>query len=347
MIIDVIRTASFIEIEREQRLPFPGQVLVKEGQGVQPGDVLAEAEVVSNVVMLDIAKGLGLSPEETTPCLMRDISENLEQGDVIAQYERTLTRLFRAPVGGKIINYQNGQLAFATGMAKINVKADMIGFVKEIIPEYGAVLSSHGSLIQGVWGNGQTSKGRLQMLEVTLADADLNTFAPDQILISRNCMDKVGLDSCREQQLSGLLVGSLAADLISDARQMPFPVIVLQGFGEISSANDIFDVFRLNNGALASINAHPTDIYKGVRPEVVIPQDAGEKERELGFRKKLEVGDQVRIISGKAISQVGKIVNCLEKDQVFDNGLFLPAAVVKLSSLEKVKVPQQSLIVIG
>jgi hypothetical protein len=53
------------------------------------------------------------------------------------------------------------------------------------------------------------------------------------------------------------------------------------------------------------------------------------------------------MISGKAIYQTGKVVELLETGQVFENGLTLPAAIVKLQSLEKIKVPQQNLLIIG
>ncbi|KUK97807.1 MAG: Uncharacterized protein XE06_0308, partial [Anaerolineaceae bacterium 46_22] len=97
MIVDVVRATSFAEIERVRKLPIPGKVLVEKGMEVNPQDVIAEAQVPGKIIMLDIAKGLGISPDETTSCLICEVGDNLEEGDIIAQYEKTLPRIFRAP----------------------------------------------------------------------------------------------------------------------------------------------------------------------------------------------------------------------------------------------------------
>ncbi len=89
------------------------------------------------------------------------------------------------------------------------------------------------------------------------------------------------------------------------------------------------------------------DYFDGERPEVIIPKDEGTLTRGLGFRKQLEVGDKVRLISGKAINQVGKVVELLEEGLIFESGVVVPAAIVKLQSLEKVNVSQLNLVVVG
>lgn len=351
MIVEVVHTTSFLEIKRVRRLLYPGQVLVKEGMDLNPTDIIAEAQVPAQVVMLDIAKGLGLSPEETAACLIRDIDESLEQGDVIAQCEKTLPRLFRAPVDGKIISYHKGQMALATSTAKVTITANMIGKVDEIIPEFGAVLSVQGSLLQGLWGNRLAGSGNLQVIETPedapLQAAMLDGLSPGQVLAGGICLDEDFLNECQIKEVAGLILGALSPDLISKTRALPFPVIILQGFGKIPLAEDIFDLLQSNDGAIVSVNACHRDNFQGERPEVIIPKEEGNIETELCFRKKLEVGDRVRLTSGKAIYQIGKVVELFEIDQVFENGLILPTATVKLPSMEKVKVPQQNLLVIG
>lgn len=351
MIVDVLQTASFTEIERVRKLPFPGQVLVEKGMEVRPSDVVAEAQVPNAIMMLDIARGLALSPEETTTCLIREVDDILEEGDVIAQCEKTLPRLFRAPVDGKIISYHQGQLVLATGTSKITMTANMIGSVKEILPEYGVILSSHGSVIQGYWGNGLSGSGALKVLkgslEGPLTISMLGDMAHDQIIAGGACLDGDVLDACLENQISGLILSALSTDLIEKVNDLPFPVIVLHGFGEHTLAQDIFEIFQSHSEARISLNACQVDYFDGERPEVIIPKDEGTLTRGLGFRKQLEVGDKVRLISGKAINQVGKVVELLEEGQIFESGVVVPAAIVKLQSLEKVNVSQLNLVVVG
>lgn len=351
MIVDVLQTASFTEIERVRKLPFPGQVLVEKGMEVCPSDVVAEAQVPNAIMMLDIARGLALSPEETKACLIREVDDILEEGDVIAQCGNTLPRLFRAPVDGKIISYHQGQMVLATGTSKITITANMIGSVKEIIPEYGVILSSRGSVIQAYWGNGLSGSGVLKVLEASLdrpiTISMLGDMAQDQIIAGGACLDGDVLDACFENQISGLILSTLSTDLIEKVNKLPFPVIVLHGFGEHTLAQDIFGIFKSHSEARISLNACPVDYFDGERPEVIIPKDEGTITRELGFRKTLEVGDRVRLISGKTINQLGKVVELLEEGQIFENGVIMPAAIVKLQSLEKVKVSQLNLVVVG
>lgn len=351
MIVDVVRTASFVEITRVYKLPYPGRVLVKENQTVNPADIIAEAEIPGKLIMLDIAKGLGLSPEETKACLIREVDENLEEGDVIAQCEKTLPRLFRAPKKGKIISYHKGQMALATSEEKVVLHAKMTGSVSEIIPEYGAVISVKGSLVQGMWGNGCSASGTLKVLDSAI-DSSLETSMLEDLTASFVLMgstfdDQDFLSACQEKEVSGLILSSLSPDLIESALSVSFPVILLHGFGKIPYADDIYESLKSNNSSFVSLNASQRDNLQGQCPEIIIPKVEGNLEKPLGFRKKLEVGDRVRMISGKAAYQTGKVVEILEMAQAFENDLILPAAIVKLQSLEKIKVPQQNLLIIG
>jgi hypothetical protein len=351
MIVDVVRVSPLLEIERKFCLPVPGEVLVEKGAEVNPGDVIAQTQVPGKLITLDIAKGLRLSVEETTASLMREIGQMLEEGDVIAQSGKTLPRLFRAPVNGKIVDYYQGQLILATGSTKIECKAKIIGRVKEIIPEYGVVISTLGSLLQGVWGNGLSGCGVLHVAASKNSEpvvvSDLDDVENGDILACSVISEESVIKQYLEKDLSGLIVGALPPRLVQNVLELSFPVILLQSFGAALQAVDLFDLLASSQGEMVCVNACAVDYFNGKRPEVIIPKEAGEPERYLGFKKTLEVGDQVRFISGKPIYQVGKVVELFEEEQPFENGIFLPAAVVKLKTLEKVRVPQQNLWVIG
>ena len=347
MIVDVVRTAKYLKIARVYKLPLPGRVLVKEGMKLNPGDIIAEAEILSQVVMLDIAKGLGLSVEETKACLIREVDENLEEGDVIAQCEKTLPRLFRAPLDGKIISYHKGQMALATSTRKIAVHSKMIGKVEAIIPEYGGVISTQGTLIQGMWGNGLAGKGKINILDTSKSLSTLENLSSGQVIVGGNLSDAEFLTKCQEKEVAGLILPSITPDLEQASKAVPFPIISIHGFGKIPFSEDILALLRSRDGSVISVNACERDRISGERPEIIIPADEGNLDKELSFRKKLEVGDRVRMLSGKAVHQTGKVVEIFNSEQPFENGLILPTALVKLQSLEKIKVPQSNLLVIG
>jgi hypothetical protein len=242
-------------------------------------------------------------------------------------------------------------MTLSTGTIKTELTANMTGTVKEIIPEYGVVLSLRGSVIQGFWGNGLAGSGILKLLDASqdkpINASMLRDLSTGLIIAGGACVDGEVLDAFLESEISGLILGSLSPVLIRKAAGLPFPVVTLHGFGEVPMAQDILEILQSHSGEKISLNACKLDHANGERPELVILHDEENETMEIGFRKKLELGDRVRLMSGKAKHQVGKVVELIEADQFFENGTFLPAALIKLPSLEKVKVPQANLVIVG
>ena len=123
----VLSRQPSVEIRRLRQLPFPGQVLVESGQTVHPEDLLAEAELPGELYHLDLARGLGVEHSEVLACLVRDLGEDPEQGDVIAERDGALPRLVRAPRAGRLLACRNGMAVLAAGKQKVAVRAGMIG----------------------------------------------------------------------------------------------------------------------------------------------------------------------------------------------------------------------------
>lgn len=350
MINDVVRIASVMDIHRVHRLPFPGRVLVNVGTSVHFGDPIAEAEVPGDVIKLDLAKGLGISPSEVPACLIRESGEYLQQDDVIAQCEGPLPRLVRAPVEGKVLQCHNGVVFLATGKSTLRLKARMVGVVEAVLPEYGVIISCQGSLIQGVWGNGGMGEGVLNVIEASfvtpLEGSMLDTLEGGQVLAAGSCLQSDVLRAIKQKDPAGLILESLSPDLISVAKAMPLPVIVLSGFGHSSLNTASFELLRSRSGACVSVNAWKTDCFEGRRPEVIIPCDEGEPEVDYGFRQGVAVGHKVRILSGPVVGQVGEVLALSDEPTQFESGLAFPSALIKLECGDQVRVPQQNVLII-
>ena len=52
-------------IRRERTMPVPGKVLVRAGQEVGPTDVIVESNLRPEHILLDVARGLGVSGERS------------------------------------------------------------------------------------------------------------------------------------------------------------------------------------------------------------------------------------------------------------------------------------------
>ncbi len=350
MLADVLRMASTLDIRRKRHLPLPGEVLVGEGDRVNPEDVIAQASLPKEIVMLDIAQGLGVSQDEAHSCIVRASGETLTEGDIIAQRDKPLYRLVRAPVDGRLVDIADGQVVIAVGERVIQVKAGMIGEILEILPEYGAAIYTHGSLLQGVWGNGKMGMGTLHWMESPksepIVDSALTDVENGAVVSGGLCCQASLFEKALEKEISGLILNAMAPELIPEAMALPFPVIVLSGFGTLPLNSSLADLFQSQSGKVACVNATSMDEIKGQRPEVIIPIEGKLTGEKLGYKSEISTGRRVRIISGAFAGQAGEIQDCPEAPLRFESGLKVPAAVINLADGKSVTVPQSNLVIL-
>ncbi len=352
MIVDVVRSASHIHICRVRQLPLPGHVLVNAGQSVAPGDLIAETSIPDQVMILDLVRGLGLSPDEADECAVREIGTFVKQGDVIAQFQGAFTRLVRTPIDARIIDIDQGKAVLATTTDQICVRAGMVGTVESLIPEFGAVIINRGALLQGVWGNGRFGSGPIFLVgetsAVALLEEDVESAPEGSLLAAGLCLHASVLDAVCESRMGGIILGGLAPELKAQAIKMSIPVIVLNGFGLLPIDPVSFQLLQAKSGSFASVNASTSNYFNGVRPEIIIPhEDEGPEEQPLGFQVKLNLGQQVRVLSGTAQGQVGEVVELPSARFRFESGLKIHAARVRLIGGQYVTIPQQNLEVMG
>jgi len=350
MFTDVLRAASILDIQRTRQLPFPGTVLVAEGDKVNPEDVIAETSLPKEIVMLDIARGLGVSQDEAETCIVREVGEALVEGDIIAQCEKPLPRLVRAPVDGRLVDVVHGQAVIAAGESSIQVSAGMIGDIVEVIPEYGAVIHAHGSLLQGVWGNGKIGKGTLYWVDsppsTSIETSALDDLEKGQVLAGGLCLHVSVLESAQEKEAAGVILNAIAPELISSAMALSFPVIVLGGFGVLPVDQRTVDLLCSQAGKTACVNAAAADDVKGLRPEVIIPLEGKLTGEDLGFQSEIAAGRRVRILSGEFAGRVGEVEECLEEPFRFESGLEVNSAAICLDDGKSATLPQSNLVIL-
>jgi hypothetical protein len=351
MLLDVLRASSSLAIKRVRRLPLPGQVIVNEGEQVNPQDVIGEASLPSSLVMVDIAQALGVDRVDVKRFLVRQLGDDLIEDDVIAQVEGPIARLVRSPLKAKLVDLHQGQAVLQTGQEVIQVRAGLIGTVESIIPEYGAVLAASGLLIQGAWGNGHIQAGELLVLpeswEAPLKNPLLNSIEKGKVLAVGGFQDAEAFAQCEEQEVAGLILGSLSTHLISKAAALAVPLIVLQGFGTFSPDLSLLRLLEPHTGERVCIHACQVDRLNGMRPEVFIPHEDGGEADLYGIRAQLSIGQRVRLFSGMAMGQSGEVMALGEGPVHFESGLNLPAAEVLLEDGETQIIPQQNLAILS
>ena len=351
MLADVYRASLIKEIRRERRLSLPGDVLVNEGQKVEPLDVIAEAALPDQIYMVDIAGSLIVDKLDVKHFLVRQPGEMLHEDDVIAQVEGAIPRLVRTPFAGKFVALHQGQAVFQVGYETIQVKAGMSGIVQSILPEYGATLVTSGLLLQGMWGNGRMDAGELQILKGSwlspLDDGMISEVEGGQVIAAGQCLDWDILENLAEREITGFIVESLAPGMMSDAQLLPFPVVVLQGFGMLPPTQFILELMEPHAGQMICVHASGVNRLTGERPEVILSVPDGVEGEVMAHRMVLGVGQWVRVFSGEKLGQVGEVKVLGEELVTFPSGLQLPAAVVQLRDGHQITVPQENLVIIG
>ena len=92
-------------LRRERRLPLVGEVLVEARQRVEATDVLARTFVAEGHRLVDVARGLGLTPEQADAAMLKKDGDEVKAGEPLATRKTLLglwRRSVRSPVAGRI-----------------------------------------------------------------------------------------------------------------------------------------------------------------------------------------------------------------------------------------------------
>lgn len=351
MLLDVVRMGMHANLKRERRLPMRGEVVVHEGQAVQPEDLVAEAHLPGELFLVDVCHALDVDWVDVHHCLVRQPGENLLEDDVIAQDGGAFPRVVRTPVAGRFAALHQGLAVIEVGQETFQVSACLPGVVEAVIPEYGAVIASKGFLVQGVWGNAGVGDGALTIIEETwstpLTTAMLAEVEDGQVVVSGQVFDADVLNHLAEAGVAGLITGVMTPGLITAAARHALPIMVLQGFGSLPADRAYLELLEPYIGERVYVHADAVNRLDGTRPELIVPQTGEIEVAESKTLTAVGIGSRVRICSGKAQGQSGKVMAIVDEPPQFASGLSLPAVVVQVEDGERITVPQQNLVILG
>ena len=147
--------------------------------------------------------------------------------------------------------------------------------------------------------------------------------------------------------MRGLIISSLNFTLIQSAMQMRFPILVLDGFGDMPMNSAAFKLLTSNNKREVTVNAEFPDRYSGGRPEAIIPLQVTSEPDEPDDYVPFAVGQQVRMRRSPHAGAIGSVVNLPAGHSKLASGLRALAAEVKLENGDTVLVPLVNLEVVG
>lgn len=319
-------------ILKTRRLPIKGEVLVQEGEVVQPDTVVARALLPGILQTVRVAQTLGIEPKQIHSALKVKEGDTVEKDQVIAETKGFLG-LFRgvakSPVTGtvELISEVTGHVGVRQPPTVIDVNAYVQGRVVKVLPQEGAVIETQGALIQGIFGVGGERRGQLRVLvndpSETLTAQHIPSDVQGQILVGGAAVEAGAIERAAQQGAVGIVAGGvrdtdliryLGRDIgvaITGSEDIPLSMIITEGFGAIQMANRTFRLLKSLEGKTASING-ATQIRAGViRPEIIVPlEDPSHLPESPPAREAqlLDIGSPVRIIREPYFGRLGTVV---------------------------------------
>jgi hypothetical protein len=338
-------------IRRERLMPVDGRILARRGQQVQPADIVAEAIVRPEHLLLDISKGLGLPPNEADHYIQRRAGDEVGEGDVIAGPVGIARRLVRAPKSGTVVIAGGGQVLLELEGVFSELKAGYTGQVTDIIGQQGVVIEAVGSLIQGVWGNGKINYGLLNVLahsmDEVVTPAMMDVSLRGAVVMACYCEDERVLISAEELPVRGMILASMAAALVPAAVNVSYPILLIEGFGNLPMNQDAFTILTSSSMREVSVNAESWNRLANTRPEALIALPDGAVPESPVDSAAFAIGQTVRVVSPPHKNMVGTLTNLLPGLAILPSGLKAQAAGVRLLSGDTIQVPLANLEIIG
>lgn len=325
-----LRVAERAQIQTRRVLPLHGEVLVQVGQQVTSDAPVARTSLPGDVHSVNVANRLSIAPEDIKDFMLKREGDPVEKDEPIAE-NRPWIKLFksvvRSPVKGKVesVSPVTGQVLLREPPKPVEVRAYVDGRVIEVIEREGAVVECFASFIQGIFGVGGETEGRLEMVadspDAVLDVEDMAQDGQGKILVGGALISLDAVLKAKEEGVRGIIVGGfhdqdlrelLGYDLgvaITGAEQVGLTLILTEGFGRIAMAQRTFGLLKAKAGRKACING-ATQIRAGVmRPEIIIPHSDAQaaEESAAGGQDGLSVGHPVRIIREPRFGQIGRV----------------------------------------
>jgi hypothetical protein len=243
------------------------------------------------------------------------------------------------------------------------LQAGIPGKVFKVEADYGAIIRMTGAWIQGVWGNGRLETGGLYVAadspDHVVSVRDLDPSQRGQVMFAGHCANGEILEGLIQIKMKGLILGSLSTRLRPMAAQMPYPIMVLEGFGKIPTNAVAYKLLSTSADRSITLNAAKFNRATGERPEAVIPV-RGQTDVPMPMQlAPLDLGTQVHILRDPFQGKVGTVSHIIGVTKL-ENGLYAESVEVLFPAAqeegaeddtgplgERVVVPVANLEVIG
>ena len=139
--------------------------------------------------------------------------------------------------------------------------------------------------------------------------------------------------------MSGVVVGSMRANLSDLSSRIQFPLVVTEGFGQIPMSDLIFGLLKNYEREMAYISGPVQDLQSQMQPEIAIFPAARGQMIPIKESTVVEKGAIVRITREPHLGRIGVLRAFSEKRQTIESGLVAQCAEIELDEQQNVWIP--------
>jgi len=329
-------------------LPIAGEVRVLGGDVVEAGTVVAETFMEGDAFPIKAANLLGANPKDLPELMLVKVGDPVRKDQPIARSKGIFGMMkveAKSSADGTVesVSDSSGMVIVRGPRQPIAVRAYVTGRVAEVIRGEGAVVEAQASLVQGIFGVGGEAHGPVAVACASAneeLDADgIDASMAGAVVVGGARMTASAIAKARQVGAAAIVSGGiddqdlrdvLGHDIgvaVTGSERLGITLIVTEGFGDIAMATRTFELLASHRGRTASVNG-ATQIRAGVlRPEVVVPLEAGAagtggQAAVAGGATAgvLEVGTPVRIIRDPHFGVLGTVAALPEQPAVLGSG---------------------------
>ena len=366
-----LRLAEKLQIWKSRNLPLPGDVIVKKGNTVKSDDIVARTNLPGKVHSVNVVNRLAILPTDLRKNMLKKEGDSVVKDEPIAEtspFIKMFKSICLSPITGIIesISDITGQVLLREPPKPVQITAYVDGKVVETIENEGVVIETNATFIQGIFGIGGETTGELQIVVNSPDDIvkpeDIKEVHRGKIIAGGSIIYSDAIKKALDTGVKGIVVGGirdkeinelLGYDLgvaITGSEDINITIIITEGFGQIGMAQRTFDMLKLREGAVASING-ATQIRAGVvRPEIIIPyndEDTSGKSDESGSADGksagISIGDQIRIIRNPNFGMLGTVKSLPSELQTIETEAMARVLEVKFPDGQTSIVPRANI----
>lgn len=353
-------------VQRRRELPLPGKSLVTVGSKVSADTAVLSAELPGDMDIVRVADRLGFEPADVVSGMLVSAGDKVTAGQTLCEIKTffgMFTSRVEAPRGGVVefFTEANAHLGIRQPPVPLRISAYISGEVIEVDEGKSVVIEAEASLIQGIFGVGGERLGRVHCLDLDreslVSEGDISKLSADElqgaVLVGGAAFDEKALAAAARAGVSAVVTGSIDArtlrgyvgyDIgvsITGDEEVPFTLIVTEGFGRLPIAKRVCQLARQLHGRHCSVNG-ATQVRAGaMRPELIVPNPA-----EGGVRPQpsqsagLVPGARVRIIRVPYFGRLGTVAELPAAPEVIGTGAKVRVLRVSLDEGGEAVVPR-------